>query len=67
MSGIVCAGGVRADIQGLVNDLRQRQAVGARAFRMADDGTPGLPPTDVAPGESQQEFEWVSPAGDPRG
>ena len=29
--------------------------------------TPELPPTGAARSEAQQEFEWVSPSGDPRG
>ena len=45
-------------VKGLVNELRQRYAVGARASRMADDRAdpaPTMEPEAVA----QQVFEWA--------
>ena len=51
-------------VKDLVNELRQRHAVGARASRMADDRA-AAPVTTTGPeAEAQQAFEW---AGPPRG
>jgi hypothetical protein len=52
-------------VKGLVNDLRRRHAVGARAFRMAED-VPD-PPAEAARDEAQQELEWDDPSDDPSG
>ena len=53
-------------VQGLVDDLRRRHAVGARASRMADDREPEATPVDAPREEAQQEFAWA-PAQNPAG
>ena len=45
-------------VKGLVDDLRRRHAVGARASRMADD-CEADPPSAGLPTETQQGFEWA--------
>jgi DNA repair photolyase len=46
-------------VKGLVDDLRRRHAVGARASQMADDGNAAPVPADAPPADAQQEFGWV--------
>jgi DNA repair photolyase len=41
----------------IVDDLRRRYSVGARAFRRGDDQEPAEPPA-TAPDETQATFEW---------
>jgi DNA repair photolyase len=45
-------------VKALVDDLRRRHAVGARAPRMADDRETEATPVDRAV-ETQQGFDWV--------
>jgi DNA repair photolyase len=51
-------------VKGLVDDLRRRHAVGARASRTADDRDREHASAEKPPPEAQQEFVWVSPAND---
>ncbi len=44
-------------VEAIVDDLRQRYSVGARAFRRGDDQEPTEPPA-TAPDETQATFEW---------
>jgi DNA repair photolyase len=46
-------------VKGLVDELRQRHAVGARPFRMAEDGDVGRPADDEQEAETQQAFVWA--------
>ncbi len=46
-------------VKDLVNELRQRYGVGARASRMADDRAADPVPTTGPEAEAQQEFEWA--------
>jgi DNA repair photolyase len=52
-------------VKGLVDDLRRRHAVGARASRMADGREKEAASAEEPPPEAPQEFVWVSPAADP--
>ena len=45
-------------VKGLVNELRQRYAVGSRASRMADDRAADPVPTMTPEAAAQQVFEW---------
>jgi DNA repair photolyase len=47
-------------VKDLIDDLRQRHAVGTRASRMADDRETEPALGEQPPGETQQEFVWVS-------
>jgi DNA repair photolyase len=52
-------------VKSLVDDLRRRHAVGARASRMADDREEEAASAEEPPAEAQQEFVWASPGADP--
>jgi DNA repair photolyase len=47
-------------VKGLVDDLRRRHAVGARASQMADDRETEPQRADGPGTETQQEFEWAT-------
>ena len=46
-------------VKGLVDGLRQRHAVGARPFRMAEDGEAERPADEEHDAETQQAFVWA--------
>jgi DNA repair photolyase len=46
-------------VKDLVDDLRRRHAVGARASRVADDRDQDAAAAEEPPSEAQQEFVWV--------
>jgi DNA repair photolyase len=52
-------------VKGLVDDLRRRYAVGARASRTDDDRAERAASAEENAPEAQQDFVWVSPGGDP--